>query len=299
MIRNLIQAKIPFLKKKWIKGIGIITLLLLVWFIFCLPAQLFHVPYSTVVADRNNELLGARIASDGQWRFPLRNTTPDKVKTCLIEFEDHHFYQHWGVNPLAIARAAFQNIKQGHIVSGGSTLTMQTIRLARNNPRTFKEKFIEMVWATRLEFRYSKEEIMSLYVSHAPFGGNVVGLDAAAWRYFGHPAEELSWAEAAMLAVLPNAPAMIHLSKGRDLLLKKRNRLLSKLHDNGKISDSDYDLAVSEPLPQEPKPLPQIAPHLTDYFSQTRQDQYSVSTIEHSNTGRRTCRTVEPGVCPK
>ena len=140
MIRNLIQAKIPFLKKKWIKGIGIITLLLLVWFIFCLPAQLFHVPYSTVVADRNNELLGARIASDGQWRFPLRNTTPDKVKTCLIEFEDHHFYQHWGVNPLAIARAAFQNIKQGHIVSGGSTLTMQTIRLARNNPRTFKEK---------------------------------------------------------------------------------------------------------------------------------------------------------------
>nr|WP_262436172.1 penicillin-binding protein 1C [Jilunia laotingensis] len=282
MIRNLIQAKIPFLKKKWIKGIGIITLLLLVWFIFCLPAQLFHVPYSTVVADRNNELLGARIASDGQWRFPLRNTTPDKVKTCLIEFEDHHFYQHWGVNPLAIARAAFQNIKQGHIVSGGSTLTMQTIRLARNNPRTFKEKFIEMVWATRLEFRYSKEEIMSLYVSHAPFGGNVVGLDAAAWRYFGHPAEELSWAEAAMLAVLPNAPAMIHLSKGRDLLLKKRNRLLSKLHDNGKISDSDYDLAVSEPLPQEPKPLPQIAPHLTDYFSQTRQDQYSVSTIERN-----------------
>ncbi|WP_439649388.1 penicillin-binding protein 1C [Jilunia laotingensis] len=264
------------------KGIGIITLLLLVWFIFCLPAQLFHVPYSTVVADRNNELLGARIASDGQWRFPLRNTTPDKVKTCLIEFEDHHFYQHWGVNPLAIARAAFQNIKQGHIVSGGSTLTMQTIRLARNNPRTFKEKFIEMVWATRLEFRYSKEEIMSLYVSHAPFGGNVVGLDAAAWRYFGHPAEELSWAEAAMLAVLPNAPAMIHLSKGRDLLLKKRNRLLSKLHDNGKISDSDYDLAVSEPLPQEPKPLPQIAPHLTDYFSQTRQDQYSVSTIERN-----------------
>ena len=282
MIRNLIQAKIPFLKKKWIKGIGIITLLLLVWFIFCLPAQLFHVPYSTVVADRNNELLGARIASDGQWRFPLRNTTPDKVKTCLIEFEDHHFYQHWGVNPLAIARAAFQNIKQGHIVSGGSTLTMQTIRLARNNPRTFKEKFIEMVWATRLVFRYSKEEIMSLYVSHAPFGGNVVGLDAAAWRYFGHPAEELSWAEAAMLAVLPNAPAMIHLSKGRDLLLKKRNRLLSKLHDNGKISDSDYDLAVSEPLPQEPKPLPQIAPHLTDYFSQTRQDQYSVSTIERN-----------------
>lgn len=80
---------------------------------------------------------------------------------------------------------------------------MQTIRLARNKPRTFGEKIIEMIWATRLEFRASKEEILSMYISHAPFGGNVVGLDAAAWRYFGHSAEELSWAESAMLAVLP------------------------------------------------------------------------------------------------
>ena len=79
---------------------------------------------------------------------------------------------------------------------------MQTIRLARNKPRTFKEKLIEMVWATRLEFRKSKKEILSLYISHAPFGGNVVGLDAAAWRYFGHSAEELSWAESAMLLSL-------------------------------------------------------------------------------------------------
>ena len=106
---------------------------------------------------------------------------------------------------------------------------MQTIRLARNESRTFGEKFIEMILATRLEFRASKEKILSMYISHAPFGGNVVGLDAAAWRYFGHPAEELSWAEAAMLAVLPNAPAMIHLSKSRQLLLNKRNRLLKQI----------------------------------------------------------------------
>ena len=83
---------------------------------------------------------------------------------------------------------------------------MQTIRLARNESRTFGEKVIEMILATRLEFRASKEEILSMYVSHAPFGGNVVGLNAASWRYFGHSAEDLSWAESAMLAVLPNAP---------------------------------------------------------------------------------------------
>ncbi|WP_291581757.1 penicillin-binding protein 1C [Bacteroides sp.] len=258
---------------------GIITLLL-IWYIFCLPRQLFHVPYSTVVADRNNELLGARIASDGQWRFPPRTTTPAKIQACLIEFEDNHFFHHWGVNPVSIGRAAYQNLKAGRVISGGSTITMQTIRLARNNPRTFSEKFIEMIWATRLEFRYSKEKILSLYVSHAPFGGNVVGLDAAAWRYFGHSAEDLSWAEAAMLAVLPNSPAMIHLSKSRQALLDKRNRLLTRLHKKGTLNDSSYELALSEPLPQEPKPLPQIAPHLTDYFYRTRGSDYSVSTID-------------------
>ena len=260
-------------------GGGVITLLL-IGYIFCLPRQLFHVPYSTVVADRNNELLGARIAPDGQWRFPPRTTTPAKIQACFIEFEDNHFFHHWGVNPVSIGRAAYQNLKAGRVISGGSTITMQTIRLARNNPRTFSEKFIEMIWATRLEFRYSKEKILSLYVSHAPFGGNVVGLDAAAWRYFGHSADDLSWAEAAMLAVLPNSPAMIHLSKSRQALLDKRNRLLTRLHKKGVLDDSSYELALSEPLPQEPKPLPQIAPHLTDYFYQTRNGNYSVSTID-------------------
>lgn len=262
------------------KVILIIITLLLISYIFCLPSQLFPITYSTVVADRNGELLGARIATDGQWRFPPRNTTPEKMKQCLISFEDKHFYYHWGVNPLSISRAIWQNLKNKRVVSGGSTLTMQTIRLARNESRTFGEKFIEMILATRLEFRSSKEEILSMYVSHAPFGGNVVGLDAAAWRYFGHPAEELSWAESAMLAVLPNAPSMIHLSKGRKALLNKRNRLLKTLYEEDTIDKSTYELAISEPLPEEPHPLPQIAPHLVSRFFQERNGKYSMSTLD-------------------
>lgn len=262
------------------RGVRLLLALLLIWFYFCLPQTLFNVPYSTVVVDRHGELLGARIASDGQWRFPPRHDVPEKIKVCLTEFEDRHFYRHWGVNPLAIGRAVVQNLKQKRIVSGGSTLTMQTIRLARNRPRTFGEKFIEMIWATRLEFRYSKEEILSLYVSHAPFGGNVVGLDAAAWRYYGHPAEELSWAEAATLAVLPNAPAMVHLSRSRQLLLDKRNRLLSQLYKKGILDTSSYELALSEPLPQEPLSLPQTAPHLVNYFYKERNGEYVQSTID-------------------
>ena len=261
------------------KVILCILAFLVTGYIFCLPRHLFHVPYSTVVTDRNEELLGARIASDGQWRFPPRNTTPEKIKECLITFEDKHFYHHWGVNPFAIGRAVYQNVKNKRIVSGGSTLTMQTIRLARNESRTFREKLIEMIWATRLEFRASKEEILSMYISHAPFGGNVVGLDAAAWRYFGHSADDLSWAESAMLAVLPNAPAMIHLSKGRKTLLDKRNRLLKQLLEKRTIDSSTYELAISEPLPDEPHALPQIAPYLVSRFYQERNGEYSRSTI--------------------
>lgn len=258
-----------------------VTILLVVAYIFSLPRNLFNVSYSTIVTDREGELLGARIAEDGQWRFPARDAIPEKIEKCIIEFEDNHFYKHWGVNPLSIGRAAIQNIKEKRIVSGGSTITMQTIRLARNKPRTFKEKIIEVILATRLEFRYSKEKILALYASHAPFGGNVVGLDAASWRYFGHASQDLSWAEAATLAVLPNAPSMIHLSKSRGALLKKRNRLLKRLHEKGIIDKSGYELAVSENLPEAPLPLPQIAPHLTSHFYKTTgRGKQNVSTID-------------------
>ena len=257
----------------------VMALLLVVYF-FCLPRQLFDVTYSTVVTDRHGELLGARIAVDGQWRFPPVDTVPEKFRRCIITFEDRYFDYHFGVNPLSIGRAFIQNIKARRTVSGGSTLTMQTIRLSRGEKRTAGEKVIEMILATRLECRYSKREILAIYASHAPFGGNVVGLDAAAWRYFGHAAKELSWAEAAMLAVLPNAPSMIHLAKNRPALLEKRNRLLKQLYDRGVIDAIDYDLAISESIPSEPLPLPQTAPHLVTWFYKQNGGRHIVSSID-------------------
>lgn len=258
----------------------IVTVLLLLAYVFCLPKKLFNVPYATVVTDNEGELLGARIAEDGQWRFPPSTDVPDKFKECLLAFEDRGFYYHWGVNPLAIGRAFVQNIQNKRIVSGGSTLTMQTIRLSRGEKRTIGEKIIEMILATRLEFRHSKKAILALYASHAPFGGNVVGLEAASWRYFGHSHGQLSWAEAATLAVLPNAPSLIHLGRNRTLLERKRNRLLKYLHDKEKIDSSTYELALAEPLPGEPLPLPASAPHLVSYFHQTRKGKLTVSSID-------------------
>ncbi|MDR1720763.1 MAG: penicillin-binding protein 1C [Dysgonamonadaceae bacterium] len=258
----------------------IAAVLLVAGGLMCIPNKLFDSPYSTVVSDRNHELLGARIASDNQWRFPPVDTVPAKFKTCLIAFEDRYFYYHWGVNPVSIARSLIQNIRAKRIVSGASTITMQVIRLSRKKKRTFKEKCLEMLLATHLELRTSKEKILGLYASHAPFGGNVVGLETASWRYFGHSSNALSWAEAATLAILPNAPAQIHLSRNRASLLRKRNRLLQYLKEQGVIDESTFSLALTEPLPEKPLPLPQIAPHLVSHFFQYHNGENCISTID-------------------
>ena len=244
------------------KVIFIILMVLLAGWYFCLPKDLFKgTPYSTVVTDRGGNLLGARIADDQQWRFPPCDTVPYRCATAIIQFEDRYFRFHCGVDPAALVRALVSNIRAGRVVSGGSTITMQVIRLSRGKERNLWQKAVEAVLAIRLEGRYPKKKILALYASHAPFGGNVVGLEAAAWRYFGRPADQLSWAESATLAVLPNAPSSIHPGKGRDMLLKKRNRLLEKLHRRGYINASTLEDAMDEPLPDAPYPLPNYARH--------------------------------------
>jgi penicillin-binding protein 1C len=235
----------------------------LIIFYLSLPKPLFSDPFSTVISSENGELLGARIASDGQWRFPGNSNVPDKFKTCILQFEDQHFYYHPGFNPVSIAKALSNNISKGKISRGGSTITMQVIRLARKGKsRTYFEKVIEIWLATRLECSFSKDEILAMYSRFAPFGGNVVGLEAAAWRYFGRSVNDLTWAESATLAVLPNAPSLMFPGKNTNALKNKRNRLLKKLLENDKLNKDEYQLALSEPMPGKPHPIPQISNHL-------------------------------------
>jgi penicillin-binding protein 1C len=258
-----------------------LTLLLLFW--FCLPDPLFQTTYSTTVYDRHGQLMGARVsAKSGEWRFPpvASRELPERYVTCLIAYEDRYFYRHPGVNPGAMFRAFRQNARAGKVVSGGSTITMQTIRMARNRKRNVYQKCIEMIMAVRLELTHSKLDILSLYASHAPFGSNVMGIDAASWRYFGHPSTDLSWAEAALLAVLPNAPSAMHVRKNRPALLQKRNRLLTKLYQSGELDEITYQLAVDEPLPAEPFPLPQLAPHLVSNLQVERPGRKHVTTLD-------------------
>lgn len=251
------------MRKKRTYVLGSLLLLLVVLYVFALPTVLFSDPYSTVLLANRGELLTATIAADGQWRFPQRDTVPDKFVQAIVTYEDKRFFQHPGVDVRAMARSFRQNFRAGKIVSGGSTLTMQVVRLSRKNkPRTVLEKIVEVVLATHMEWRYSKEEILHLYAAHAPFGGNVVGLEAACWRYFGRSMQELSWAEAALLAVLPNAPSLMHPGKNSIELLRKRNALLDKLNQLHVLDTFSCQLAKAEPIPEKPLPLPRHARHV-------------------------------------
>ncbi|WP_201765767.1 penicillin-binding protein 1C [Treponema primitia] len=234
-------------------------------FALSLPDSLFEAYYSPVLYDREGKLLGARVALDGQWRFPDASGMGlnEKFIAALIEAEDHRFKWHPGIDPLAIGRALVQNIREGRVVSGGSTITMQTLRLMRKSKgRTVFEKAVEAVLALRLEISLSKDDILKLYAANAPFGANVVGFEAASWRWFGREGAELSWAEAATLAVLPNNPALIHPGRNRDGLRKKRDALLGRLYTKRFFDAETLILAKAENLPEEPLPLPQLAPHL-------------------------------------
>lgn len=251
---------------KYLKRITIsIMIVFLVWFIFCIPKVPFNDSTSTVLFDKSGKLLGAKIATDGQWRFVASDSISYRFEKCILEFEDRGFYSHPGISAKGIGRAIKQNISNGRIVSGGSTITMQLARLMNRNPkRTILAKLREMAMALRLELRYSKKEILLFYASNAPFGNNVVGLEAASWRYFARPSDRLSWAESATLAVLPNAPGLIYPGKNHDRLMAKRNRLLKRLLDNHTIDKQEYELALKEELPGKPLPLPAIAPHLLE-----------------------------------
>ena len=233
-------------------------------------------------------MLSAKIAEDGQWRFPESEELNPKFACSILAFEDQYFLQHHGVNPVSIWRAIRQNSKAGKIVSGGSTITMQLARLIRKNQkRTYAGKLLELCMALRLELTYSKRDILKLYASHAPFGTNVVGVEAAAWRYFGRNLSQLSWAECATLAVLPNSPSIIYPGKNQEKLKRKRDLLLYKLYNLNYMDEETFRLSKSEPLPEKPFPLPNKARHLLNRVVNENRNEHSFKTTLNAEIQNR------------
>ena len=268
----------PFSAKKALKFTAILTLLMLffsVLFIFLnfspnALQQGFEKRYSKVLFDKDEQILSAFINEEEQWHLKA-NSIPKRLKIAAIEYEDKRFYSHFGVDFSALFRAFVKNLSKDKR-SGASTISMQVIKLYERNERTYLNKFSEIIKALRLERSLKKDEILSLYLNNAPYGGNLVGFSSAILFYFDKKPEDLSWSEAALLAVLPNAPGLMNLEKNKIKLKAKRNALLHKLCEKGHFDKDILRLALAEPLPSF-KPRKNLAPHLALRLLSDKQKQ--------------------------
>lgn len=242
---------------------------------------LFPNNYSTVIHDRNGHLLRALLTSDQQFRFPLEKNQalPRKYVTALTYYEDRNFHSHIGISLPSMFQSLYLNLKKGKRVRGGSTITMQVVRLSQKNSRTYGNKLKEIAFALKLEQHESKEQILRYYATHAPMGGNIVGVPAACYRYFGKSMEKITWAEAALLAVLPNAPGLIHTGRNRQELKSKRDRLIKTLLEHNEIDSLTYRLACAEQIPQK-KELPFHAPHFTTLLANQNTKKTITTTLD-------------------
>jgi penicillin-binding protein 1C len=236
--------------------------------VFPLPIDRLHPPSSTVVLDRDGTMLRAFLAPDEMWRLRVASDEIAPVlKRAVVGYEDQRFWWHPGIDPLAIGRAFWANLRAGRVVQGGSTLTMQVARMMEPKARTLPNKLVEAFRALQLEWRYSKAEILTLYLNLAPYGGNLVGVEAAARFYFDKSALGLSLGEAALLAAIPNDPNRNRPDDHVEVAQAARDKVLRLLYERDVISQREQHQARTEPLPERRYALPFTAPHLADHLT--------------------------------
>jgi len=221
---------------------------------------------SHVVLDRDGKLLRAYATSEGRWRLPATEKDVDpRFLKLLFAYEDKRFYEHDGVDLLALSRAAFQFVTSGHIVSGGSTLTMQVARLLEpREHRSLDAKLRQITRALELEHALSKRQILALYLTLAPYGGNLEGIRAASLSYFGKDPKKLSLAEAALLVALPQSPELRRPDRYPEAARAARDRVLDRAAAAGVVPRDEVARAKEALVPHERKPLPVLAPHAAD-----------------------------------
>ena len=236
--------------------------------------------YSTSILDANGKLMDVFLTSDEQWHLKVEGDVSENLKEAVLTYEDKNFNTHHGVDLLAIVRA-FKNNFIGRKRSGASTITMQVAKLANPKKRTYINKFIEIIQAFKIESKLDKDTILKLYLNNAPYGGNIVGYGTAARMYFRKEPNNLSWSECALLAVLPNSPGAMNVEKNHERLISKRNNLLDKLYEKGKLTEQQLSLAKEEPLPDTRYPFERVAPHLARRLFNTENDKVIKTTIDY------------------
>jgi penicillin-binding protein 1C len=271
-------------RSRWLVGvrvaaalIGLVTLADLVF-----PPDMTRAnTLSPEVTAKDGTLLRAFLSKDGAWRI---KTTPDQMGprylAMLTAYEDKRFALHWGVDPPAMLRAAFQFVHAGHIVSGGSTLTMQVARLLEPHGHGIGGKLVQVVRAVQLEERYSKDEILSLYLTLAPMGGNLEGVRAASLSYFGKEPASLDLAESALLVALPQSPVKQRPDRHAKRAMAGRDKVLRRMVEDDVVTAGDAATAIKEGVPFARQPMPLAAPHLAQRLVLKEKSLHIATTLD-------------------
>jgi penicillin-binding protein 1C len=248
-----------------VAALGVLAFLVVDW-LFPFPEAKLRRPYSTVITDAADRPLRIFLAADDHYRLPVRfdEVSPELVQ-ALLGSEDRWFHWHPGVNPFAIARAALANLRAGRVVSGASTIPMQIARMVEPKPRTLRGKLLEALRALQLDLHHSKRELLEIYLNLAPYGGNLQGVGAASYFYFGKTPAQLSLGEAALLTALPRSPALYDPTRHPVAALAARNRVLEQLGDLGVFPAAALARSRHQEVPRALRPAPFLAPHFSEY----------------------------------
>ncbi len=254
--------------------------------------KIFEDRYSVSVLDNNGKIMGVYLNKDEQWHLKSADEIPEKLKRAVMVFEDKNFYSHKGVDFSAVVRAVKDNIFEKRR-TGASTITMQAVKMAQPKERSYFNKYLEIVHAFKLEKYYKKDEILKMYLNNAPYGGNIVGYKTASHMYFRKSPKELTWGEAALLAVLPNSPGLMNVEKNRGKLIEKRNFLLKKLYEENFIDERQYRISLKEPVPDKRYSFPVLAPHLARRLVNENKDKKIIKSTIDSEIQKKTEKAVK------
>lgn len=254
--------------------------------------KIFEDRYSVSVLDNNGKIIGVYLNKYEQWHLKSADEIPEKLKRAVMVFEDKNFYSHNGVDFSAVVRAVKDNIFEKRR-TGASTITMQAVKMAQPKERSYFNKYLEIVHAFKLEKYYKKDEILKMYLNNAPYGGNIVGYKTASYMYFRKSPKELTWGEAALLAVLPNSPGLMNVEKNREKLIGKRNFLLKKLYKENFIDERQYRISLKEPVPDKRYSFPVLAPHLARRLVNENKDKKIIKSTIDSEIQKKTEKAVK------
>ncbi len=288
-IRITKKGIMRLLKRSGIALLALVVLFFILNFIFPLHSK---IEYSTIVTDAKGEVVNAYLTSDQKWRMKTElNEISPLLRKTIIAKEDKYFYSHPGINPFAITRAFFKNIFRMKVTSGASTITMQVARAMEHRKRNVWSKIVEMFRALQLEMKYSKDEILQLYLNLVPYGGNIEGVKSASILYFNKNPDHLSLAEITALSIIPNRPSSLVMGRSNDLIVQERNKWLHRFADEKIFTQKEIEDALAEPLTAQRGTVPHFIPHLSYKLKKSGDDIIHTNII--MNTQFKTEKLVE------